>query len=84
MGLAVDLYDVDHGHYPATLDTLMGHDDSDINSYLQSADAFIDAWGTLLRYEVTTNHVELRSSGADRKFFTSHDIWHKIPLHNER
>lgn len=77
---ALELYYVDHGHYPATLDTLTSHDDFDIYSYLQSTDAFMDAWGTLLRYDITTNHVELRSSGEDRKFFTSDDMWHKIPL----
>ncbi len=74
--LALDLYEVDNGVLPATLQGLMqsGGEPNWNGPYIRGAMP-IDAWGTAFNYaKVGDKGYEVRSAGPDRQMGSSDDI----------
>jgi hypothetical protein len=73
---AIDMFEVDREHLPATLDELLPTDPKwqGTRGYVKTANSFVDGWGTKYQYHVVTNQYELRSAGPDRTYGTGDDI----------
>ncbi len=77
ISLAVDLYEVDNGHYPQSLQNLItsGNEPNWNGPYLREARMPTDPWGNEFRYTRRANGYEIRSAGPDGQFDTDDDIW---------
>ncbi len=77
IALATDLYEVDNGRYPESLQALItrGSEANWNGPYLREARIPQDAWGLEFRYARRDNGVEIRSAGPDGQFGTDDDIW---------
>lgn len=73
----VDVYQLDTGRYPATLDNLLtSSGEPNWNGpYLRGGkNALVDAWGTPFQYRVEGNSYRIVSAGRDTQFGTDQDI----------
>lgn len=73
---ALNLYDVDTGRYPQTLDSLINNDGSPNwkGPYLQQKTTPSDQWGTAFGYTVQENAFEIRSAGPDKQLGSGDDL----------
>ncbi len=77
IALAIDLYEVDNGRYPESIQALItrGNEANWNGPYLREARIPQDAWGNEFRYTRRDNGFEIRSAGPDGQFGTDDDIW---------
>lgn len=76
ISLALDLYEVDNGEYPASLQALLTRT-SERNwrgPYLRTDSIPLDPWGGQFRYTPRDGGFELRSAGPSGNFGTDDDI----------
>lgn len=81
IALAIDMYEVDNGVYPASLQNLIQRG-SEMNwrgPYLKDKDSKNgqvpnDPWGTQFGYAVKDDSYEIRSAGPDAQMSTADDI----------
>jgi general secretion pathway protein G len=73
---ALNMYDVDTGRYPSSLDSLINNDGSPNwkGPYLQSRAVPVDQWGTAFSYTTQENGFEIRSAGPDKVMGNDNDI----------
>jgi general secretion pathway protein G len=73
---ALNMYDVDTGRYPSSLDSLINNDGSPNwkGPYLQSKSVPVDQWGTAFSYTAQENGFEIRSAGPDKAMGSADDI----------
>jgi general secretion pathway protein G len=74
---ALDLYEVDTGRYPETLDALIRNDSSPnwMGPYVKGAGLQPDAWGTAFAYKrKPEGGYEIRSAGPDLQIGSEDDI----------
>lgn len=74
---ALDCFEVDCTRFPTTAEGLPALTKNPGVSGWRGPyweGAFLDQWGTPLRYELVTNSLSLRSAGRDRAFGTADDI----------
>ena len=73
---ALDLYEVDNGGYPASLNNLIqsAGEPNWNGPYFKSGRLPIDPWGTPFGYTVKDNGYEIRSAGPDRQMGSADDI----------
>lgn len=73
---ALNMYEVDTGRYPASLDSLVNNDGSPNwkGPYLQTKTVPADAWGTAFSYSTQENGFEIRSAGPDKSVGSADDI----------
>ncbi len=74
---AIDLYEVDNGRYPESLQALItrGSEANWNGPYLREARIPQDPWGNEFRYTRRDNGFEIRSAGPDGQFGSDDDIW---------
>ena len=76
IGLAIDMYEVDNGVYPASLQSLLTHG-SEINwngPYLKDGRMPVDPWGVQFGYTPREDGYEIRSGGPDAQIGTGDDL----------
>ena len=73
---AIDLYEVDNGKYPASLQNLIvrGSENNWNGPYLRDARMAKDPWGNDFQYSAREGGVEIRSAGPDTQMGTADDI----------
>lgn len=78
VSLAIDMYEVDNGSYPASLQSLItkGSEPNWKGPYLRKAEMPLDPWQNPLIYKVTESGYTLSSAGPDGATGTSDDIVH--------
>ena len=76
IALAVDMYEVDNGVYPPTLQSLItkGSEMNWNGPYLRDGRMPIDPWGTAFSYTPKENGYEIRSAGPDAQTGSGDDI----------
>jgi general secretion pathway protein G len=74
VGVAVDLYEVDTGRFPATLNALLDNDGAPAwhGPYLRTP--AVDAWGTPLSFSAGENTFKIASAGPDKAPGTPDDL----------
>ena len=73
---AIDVYEVDTGRFPSSLDGLL-KDDGSANwsgPYLKGDGIPVDSWGTPFSYTVEGNNYKIVSGGPDMAVGTGDDI----------
>ena len=67
IGLALDVYEVDNGAYPASLQALItkGGEQNWRGPYLKKAEIPLDPWGHEFAYSLKENGYEVKSFGPD-------------------
>jgi len=73
---AVDMYEVDNGGYPASLQNLLtkGSENNWNGPYIRDGHMPKDAWGNDFQYTPKEGSVEIRSAGPDTQMGTADDI----------
>ncbi len=73
---AVDMYEVDNGAYPSSLQNLLtkGSEGNWNGPYIRDGRMPKDAWGNDFQYTPKEGHVEIRSGGPDLQLGTADDI----------
>ncbi len=73
---AIELYEMDTGTLPQSLDDLItpSKDPRFPYAYIRDTNSIEDGWGHQIRYTRQTNGYELRTSGPDHVFETADDI----------
>jgi len=74
---AVDLYEVDTGRYPGSLNALISNDGAPNwnGPYIKSGQIPLDAWGTAFSYSPKGDKAfEVRSAGPDTSMGSADDI----------
>lgn len=76
LSTSIDMYEVDTGRYPSTLDALIGSDNSPNwnGPYLKGDAVPTDAWGTAFQYQVQESSYKIVSAGPDLSFGGGDDI----------
>jgi len=74
--VAIDLYEVDMGKFPASLDNLLTSDGSPNwkGPYIKSKSLPIDPWGTPFAYSPSDRSYEVRSGGPDQQINSGDDL----------
>lgn len=73
---ALNVYEVETGRYPGSLDSLINNDGSPNwnGPYLQQKTAPTDPWGTPFGYVLQEKTFEIRSAGPDKQLGSGDDI----------
>ncbi len=73
---ALNMYELDTGRYPSSLDSLITSDGSENwkGPYLDSKVLPPDQWGTPFGYTVQESGFEIRSAGKDKQLGSGDDI----------
>jgi general secretion pathway protein G len=73
---AIDLYEVDTGRLPASLQALVSSDGAPNwrGPYIKSGSVPVDAWGTAFSLTVQERSFQVRSAGPDRQTGSADDI----------
>lgn len=76
IGEAVDLYEVDTGRYPPSLQALLSDDGSPNwhGPYFKGGRAPVDPWGTAFNYQRSGSSYTVASAGPDLSLGTGDDI----------
>lgn len=76
VGVALDVYEVDNGTYPSSLQNLLtSSGESNWNGpYIKDARMPKDAWGNVLQFSIQANGYKIVSGGPDGGFGGSDDI----------
>jgi general secretion pathway protein G len=73
--VALDMYEVDNGKYPAALQGLLtASGEPNWNGPYLKGSLPADAWGTALQYNLKEDSYVVTSAGPDRNFGTEDDI----------
>ena len=75
MATAIDVFEVDTGHYPESLDQIVKAWTNSPSPRPAWTNACCDEWGRPFRYQRKGKGFEIRSAGADGMFDTADDIW---------
>ena len=65
MQVALKIYELDAGSYPAALDALTSSSERHPGGFLNSGEVPADGWGRQLRYELSAGEFRLWSVGPD-------------------
>ncbi len=73
---AIDIYEVDNGAYPATLQALLtkGSENNWNGPYIKDGRMPQDAWGTEFGYTLKTDTYEIKSAGPDKQMGSADDL----------
>lgn len=73
---ALNIYEMDTGRYPSSLDSLINNDGSPNwkGPYLQSRTVPADQWGTPFGFTVQEKGFEIRSAGPDKQLGSGDDL----------
>lgn len=76
VGVALDVYEVDNGTYPSSLQNLLtSSGESNWNGpYIKDARMPKDAWGNVLQFSIQANGYKIVSGGPDGSIGGSDDI----------
>ena len=74
--MAIDIYEVDNGIYPATLQALLtkGSENNWNGPYIKDGRMPQDAWGTDFSYALKGETYEIKSAGPDKAMGSSDDL----------
>jgi hypothetical protein len=75
LATAVDVFEVDSGHYPESLDEIAKAWTNSPSPRPAWTNVCCDEWGRPFRFQRKKDGVELRSAGRDGRFDTKDDIW---------
>jgi len=76
IAMAIDLYEVDVGQYPATIAALITKtgEQNWNGPYIKDGRTPVDPWGSEFSYTPKTDTYEIRSAGPDRQLGTADDL----------